>query len=380
MKTKTLADITLTLFFTGGISLKTWSDVGNLNRELELYNQLAQDLKAVNIVSYGEKRDREYAKHLGAINLLSTTWHNSPTRTILHLLSKHLAQIYGSDILKTNQIPGSEIPIWLKKHMGKKLIVRCGYLHSYFIKKQSRDQKTINDAIRLEKNAFSYADMGIVTTSWQRELVIKLYAIDPAKITVIPNYVVTDAFKPDPETKKEYDLIFVGRAGRQKNLGNLLKAIHYLKTKNRVLSLLMVGGCCNDTDIKELVNQYALNVTFKGNIPNFNLPHIINQAKAFILPSYYEGHPKVLLEAMSCGIPCIGSDVTGIREDIDHMKTGYLCETDYKSIATAIDTVLSDDSLQRTMGKNAREHILKKYSIDKIVKLELEVIQAVIAK
>lgn len=377
---ETLDDTTLTLFFTGGISLKTWSEVGNFNRELELYKRLAQDLKAVNIVTYGGKRDREYAKHLGTINLFSTTWHNSPTGTILHLLSKHLPQIYGSDILKTNQIPGSEIPIWLKKHMGKKLIVRCGYLHSYFIKKQSRDQKRINDAIQLEKNAFTYADMGIVTTSWQRELVIKLCAIDPTKITVIPNYVVTDAFKPDPETKKEYDLIFVGRAGRQKNLDNLLKAIQYLKTKNRNVSLLMVGGCCYDTELKELVNQYALNVTFKGNVPNSDLPHIINHAKAFILPSYYEGHPKVLLEAMSCGIPCIGSDVTGIREDIAHMKTGYLCETDYESIATAIDTVLSDDSLQRTMGKNAREHILKKYGIDKIVKMELEVIQAVIAK
>ena len=222
--------------------------------------------------------------------------------------------------------------------------------------------------------------MGILTTSWQRELVIQQYNIDPGEINVIPNYVVTDVFKPDREPKKEYDLIFAGRAGRQKNLCNLLKAVQYLKTKNRSVSLLMVGGCCYDNKINETVTHYDLDVTFRGNIPNFELPHVLNHAKAFILPSYYEGHPKVLLEAMSCGIPCIGSDVTGIREDIDHMKTGYLCETDYKSIANGIDTVLSDDSLQRTIGKNAREYILKRYSIDKIVKRELEVIKAVIAK
>lgn len=380
MKDKILEDTTLTLFFTGGVSLKTWAEVGNLDRELEIYKRLSKKLKEVNMVTYGGKRDRVYAKNLEEINLLSTAWHNNPKLTVLHLLLKYSPQIYRSDILKTNQIPGSEIPIWIKKHFDKKLIVRCGYLHSHFIKNQSNDQKAINDAIQLEKKAFSSADMGIVTSSWQRDIVIKQHNIEPAKIKVIPNYVVTDVFKPHHEIQKKYDLIFVGRAGNQKNIGNLLKAIHYLKTKNRSVSLLMVGGCCYDNEIKETVNHYALDVTFKGNVSNFDLPHVLNQAKVFILPSYYEGHPKTLLEAMSCGLPCIGSDVTGIREDIEHIKTGYLCKTDYESIANAMEIILSDESLQKTIGKNAREYILKKYSIDQILKMELDVIQEVIAK
>ena len=77
------------------------------------------------------------------------------------------------------------------------------------------------------------------------------------------------------------------------------------------------------------------------------MPYVLNQAKVFILPSYYEGHSKALLEAMSCELPCVGSDVVGIKEDIQYMETGYLCETDYKSIANAIETVLSDDLLQK---------------------------------
>ena len=377
-----IPNTSLTLFITGGVSLKTCASVGYLNRDLEIYKRLSKELKEVNMVTYGGKKDREYAKNLEEINFLSTSWYNNPKLTILHLLLKYLPQIYRSDILKTNQIIGSEIPIWIKKHFGKKLIVRCGYLHSYFIKNQSKDQKIINDAIQLEKKAFSSADMGIVSSSWQRDIVIKQHNVEPAKIKVIPNYVVTDVFKPHPEVQKKYDLIFVGRAGNQKNIGNLLKAIHYLnlKTKNRSVSLLMVGGCCYDSEIKEISNHYALDVTFKGNIPNFDLPHVLNQARVFILPSYYEGHPKVLLEAMSCGLPCIGSDVTGIREDIEHIKTGYLCNTDYESIANAIGTVLFDEPLQKTIGKNAREYILKKYTIDQILKMELDVIQGVIAK
>ena len=375
-----ILNTSLTLFFTGGVSLKTWAEVGNLEREIELYKRLSEKLKDVNMVAYGGKGDRVYAKDLGEINLLSTTWHNSPKLTLLHLLLKYLPQIYKSDVLKTNQILGSEIPIWVKEHFGKKLIVRCGYLHSYFIKNQSKDQKAINEAIQLEKKAFSCADVGIVTSSWQRDIVIKQYNIEPAKIKVIPNYVVTDVFKPHPEIQKKYDLIFVGRSGNQKNINNLLKAIQYLKTKNKNISLIMIGGCCDNNEIREIVNQYRLNVTYKGNISNFELPYVLNQAKVFILPSYYEGHPKTLLEAMSCGLPCVGSDVVGIKEDIQHMETGYLCKTDCKSIANALKTVLFDETLRKKIGENAREYILKKYSIDKILKMELEVIQEVVAK
>ena len=373
------SDKILTLFFTGGVSLKTWAEVGNIDRELEIYKRLSKKVKEINIVTYGGKRDRIYAKNLGEINLLSIKWYNNPKRTILHLLLKYLPQIYKSDILKTNQIPGSEIPIWIKKHFNKKLIVRCGYLHSYVIKNQLKDQKTINEAIQLEKKAFSCADIGVVTSSWQRDIIIKEYNIKPEKIRVIPNYVITDIFKPHPEIEKKYDLIFVGRSGSEKNINNLLKAIQYLKTKNKNISLIMIGGCCDNNEIREIVNQYRLNVTYKGNISNFELPCVLNQAKVFILPSYYEGHPKALLEAMSCELPCIGSDVTGIKEDIQHMETGYLCKTDYKSIANAIETVLSDDLLQKKIGKNAREYILKKYSIDRILEMELNVIQEVIS-
>ncbi|MCD4742137.1 MAG: glycosyltransferase family 4 protein, partial [Desulfobacteraceae bacterium] len=259
-----------------------------------------KELKEINFITYGGKRDKSFAKDLKGINVLSTTWHNSPKWTISHLLLKYSPQIYKSDIIKTNQIPGSEIPIWIKKYFNKKLIIRCGYLYSYFIKNQSNNQKVINDAIQLEKKAFIFADIGIVTSSWQRDVIIQQYDIEPAKIKIIPNYVVTDIFKPNSEIKKKYDLIFIGRADNQKNLSNLLKAINLLKTRNKNVSLLMVGGCCYDKKIKEIANHYVLDVTFKGKIQNFYLPSILNHSRIFILPSYYEGHPKALLEAMSC--------------------------------------------------------------------------------
>jgi len=372
---------TLTLFFTGGVSLKTWEEVGNLDREIELYKRLSNNLKKVNIVTYGGSQDRLYSNRLGAIKLLPLIWYKRRKLTIFHLMMKHYSEIRNTDILKTNQILGSDIPIWFKEKFGKKLIVRCGYLYSYVVKKRTKNEEKINNAVQIEKKAFSSADIGIVSSPWQRDIVITQYNIEPSKIKVIPNYVVSDVFKPDSEIQKKYDLIFVGRDDKQKNLDNLLKAIQYIKTKKNNMSLLMVGDFFrdNDSNVKDIVERYNLDVTFKNNIPNFDLPNTLNQAKVFILPSYYEGHPKVLLEAMSCGMPCIGTKVRGI-EDIEHMKTGYLCDTNYESIANAIETVSSNESLQMTIGKNAREFILKKYALDRILEMELDVIRELIAR
>ena len=141
----------------------------------------------------------------------------------------------------------------------------------------------------------------------------------------------------------------------------------------------MVGKCCYDNNILKLITEYGLDVTLRGTVPNFELSRILNQARLFILPSYYEGHPKALLEAMSCGLPCIGTDVTGIREDIDHLVTGYLCKTDFESIAEALDVLISDEILQAKLGRNARNYILENYSLDKIIQQELDVIKEVLA-
>ncbi len=370
-------DTNLTLFFTAGLGLKTWAKLGILGREVELYKRLSKKLKAVNFVTYGGKQDKDYSEGLGTIKLLATGWHKMPALTANLLLLKHRQELKETDVLKTNQIQGSEIAIRLKKRLGKKLIVRCGYLHSQFIRKQTENSGNIRKAARLEKEAFASADAGIVTSERDKAYVVENHKIEQEKIKVVPNYVVTDVFKPFPNAKKEYDLAFVGRAGKQKNLENLLKAIKRLKAGGKPVSMIMAGGCCADSKIRELVKRYGLNLTFKDSVPNFDLPLALSQATAFILPSHYEGHPKALLEAMSCGMPCIGTDVEGIREDLEHMKTGYLCGTDCKSIGAAIENVLSDEALQRKMGASARKHILKNYQVNTALEKELKAIQEV---
>ena len=374
-----LSDITLTLFFTGGVGLKTWVQVGNLEREITIYQRLAKCLKAVNFVTYGGRADYRYAHSLENISLYPISWRGSMLIKLVHLLIRHWPMLMRSDILKTNQIRGSEIPIWLKKYLGKKLVVRCGYLYSVFAERYVNNGKVIAAAYRLERNAFEAADICVVPTARDRDRVVEKHSIPKKKIRVVPNYVDVNSFRPFREAREIlFDLVFVGRSGLQKNLLSLLEALAKLKRRNKKVRLLMIGNCSSDSKLIEIAEDKQLSVEFIGNVPNNQLPNYLNQATAFIIPSNYEGHPKALLEAMSCALPCIGADVEGIRDEIKHKETGYLCSTDSESIADAIQKLLADKSLQHEMGGNARRYIEENYSLERVLEMELDVIREVI--
>lgn len=370
-----ISDASLSLFFTSRVGLKTWDEIGSLDREVEIYRRLTRHLRSVEFVTYGGAEDRGYSGRLSGIGIMPVKWHTLNLSTIAHLLLKHYSRIRDTRVMKTNQIRGSEIPIWLKEKLDKKLIVRCGYLPSYFARMCKERDKSFR---KLEGTAFNAADIGVVTTKWQREIVLQEYGVEPDKVRVIPNYVLTDVFKPDGGAEKKYDLVFVGRGGKQKNLDSLFRALKQMNRAGKKVSLLLVGSCCGDQAVVDTVSRLGLKVECAGNVPTVKLPGFLNQARAFILPSLYEGHPKSLLEAMSCGLPCIGSDVQGIREDIEHMMTGYLCGADSAGITEAVETVLADESLRGTLGDKAMEYV-KRYSVDEVMRMELDVIREVLA-
>lgn len=122
-----------------------------------------------------------------------------------------------------------------------------------------------------------------------------------------------------------------------------------------------------------------LTVRFHGNIPNSQLASAIAKSDLFVFPSSYENHPKALLEAMSCGLPCIGSNVEGIKELIVHGETGYLCDVEYQSISSAIEMLISNDALRLRIGKNARSYIVENFSLDRVFKMELDILNEVIS-
>ncbi len=366
----TLAQTTLTLFFTRRASLYHWDQVGSLDREVALYHHLAADMQTVNFITYGGQNDQAYADTLAPICVLSTPAKLPVFASQILLQQAYAETLNQSDIFKTNQIPGSEVAVWAKQKYNKKLITRCGYLYGLFMDAHTKNTWRVKRAYQIERAAFQQANVGVVTSERDRQWVMEHYALSAEKIHCIPNFVVTDVFRPLPETEKQYDLVCVSKASPQKNIPTLLEAMASLKQRGQAISLLLIGSAAQDEALNQQIEALQLDVTRLKRVANFELPTYLNQARCFILPSLYEGHPKALLEAMSCGCACIGSNVEGIKEDIQHEQTGYLCEPNTTALAQAIDLLLNDSTAQRQLGQNARQYIISQYSLDAILQLE----------
>jgi len=364
----------LVLFFTRGVSLRTWSMVGMLDREVALYNYLGKKGFQVSFVTYGDSSDLSYSGRLGDIRILCNE-SNLPPGLYENLLFAVHGQILGSaHIIKTNQTYGSETALWAARFFRKPFIARCGYMWSNNASREhGQDSFEASEARRVEKKVFSAADRIVVTTETMLSDVVNRIRSAVSRVTVIPNYVDTDVFRPYGKDRDPNTLLFIGRIAPEKNLDALLEAILPLNVK-----LVLIGEGRLRAELQRRFSALNGRVTWEGNVSNSELPAYLNRVGLFVLPSLYEGHPKALLEAMACGVPVIGADSPGIRDLISHSETGYLCGTDYLSIRKAIEYLLSNPNLCTEMGKNARNYVVRNYSLKRIGELELSVLKELV--
>ena len=124
---------------------------------------------------------------------------------------------------------------------------------------------------------------------------------------------------------------------------------------------------------------------FLGWLDPAGLPAAYESASLLLLPSYVEGHSNVILEALAAGLPCVASDVPGIRETITDGREGILIPPrDPDALARAAARALADAETWRSMSRNARARAAE-FSWDKIaaeyeaVLLRAETDKAVIA-
>ncbi len=339
-----------------------------LDREVSLYRSLRPHMQNIAFVTYGDAEDLRYADSLEDINVvcnrygLSQRWYASLLPLLYPLLLR------GPSIIKSNQLPGAEVALKVAKLFGRKFIARCGYLHSDFMERiHGAKSVEAKRARELEEKVFTNADRVVVTTPIMSNTVKEHYQLPEERVRVIPNYVQCDLFSPNQSGRcSTRQICFVGRLDEQKNLFALLKAI-----KGLDVELAIVGSGPLGERLQEEVSMNRLPVRFLGNVLHQRLPEILNSSALFILPSLYEGHPKVLLEAMACGVPVIGTDVPGIRELIYHRETGYLCGTSAEEIREAIVIVLSDKDLCTRMGSNARRFVVENFTLEQILEMEL---------
>ena len=95
----------------------------------------------------------------------------------------------------------------------------------------------------------------------------------------------------------------------------------------------------------------------------------------FAIVSSWEGHPKALIEAMACGMPCIGVESPGIQNVIKHRSTGLLVKATVPSIKEAIKELLNDSEFRSNLSRETYKYITDKFSFDACFSKEYAIVQ-----
>jgi len=194
------------------------------------------------------------------------------------------------------------------------------------------------------------------------------------KIDVIYHGVDITKFKIiDKHTERDFiHFICVARLVKFKRIDVLLRAYKIFLQKNQLKSQLTIIGTGY---LKETLIQLSIelgiydNVKFRGYVSNEEIPDFLNDADIFTLPTVYDSFGIVFIEAMACGLPCIGAKSAGVPEVVRDNFTGLLAEPDDEvSFAECMIKLANNNELRRKLGKNAHHTIINSYSWDHIVK------------
>lgn len=190
--------------------------------------------------------------------------------------------------------------------------------------------------------------------------------------------------KFDYINKREKVIVNVGRVNRDtKRQHLLLLAFARIKEKFSDWKIKIYGDFLLDKkyieELKHIVKDKNLedNVEFCGTVKDINC--ILSKASIFAFPSSHEGFSLALAEAMSAGIPCVGyKSAPGVNNLIKNGYNGYLVEDGIEPFAMALEKLMENETLRRTMGFNARKE-MQQYSPeviwDKWEKLIYEVVK-----
>ena len=194
-------------------------------------------------------------------------------------------------------------------------------------------------------------------------------AADPISVTVIPNGIDTDRYCPDAQqegiTNEPLHLLVVGRFHRQKMIPETIRWLAQAK----YLGIKFLVSIIGDGPERDTVNATILEknmaevVSLKGWLGKDELLQQYQQADCYLNLSSYEGMPNTVLEAMSCGLPIIASDIPPHQSLVKNEVTGYLVDLDQlDKLGCRLAELAADGHRTRLMGSAARERALTCYS------------------
>lgn len=245
------------------------------------------------------------------------------------------------------------------KKFGIKIILHHhgAEFESFYANLSNRNKKFVNKTLES-------VDLNIVLS--QRLIPTIKNKAPHAKVSVLYNAVPT--LKNNPYTIRSHNCLFLGRLGQRKGIYDLLEAIQQIDTE---LPSDIKFYLCGDGEIdrvKEKITYLKIThrIAYVGWLDDFQKKQVFKSTAVSILPSYNEGLPMSILEAMSFGIPVISTNIASIPEVVFSGINGYLIQPgDIKSLGNNIIQLMENDSKRYAMSNKAFAFISNSFSLNR---------------
>jgi len=259
------------------------------------------------------------------------------------------------------------IMVWLSKIFGAKPLIfpRAGNLINQ-VEKYPFFKRII-------KFLFSKAIFLAQGENWKLFALQKL-DISTKRIKILHNWTATEEFLSIGESRKnesQHDVVnflFVGWLEKEKGVLEILNSIKILKDKNHSLFFTFIGNGKLMKTAKDYIAKNKLKdfVTFEGWKPNNQLNEHYKSADVFVLPSWAEGMPNALIEALSCGLASITTNVGMIPNYLkDNHNALLINPKSTEELSTAMEKLTIDKNLKLKLSKNAYKLAIKYFSTEK---------------
>lgn len=238
--------------------------------------------------------------------------------------------------------------------------------------RNTSQQNTVKEKIRFK--LFEFADFVVPNSFSQERFILSHYPRLTTKVVTIPNFVDIDYFVPSIHEKKTVpEIVVAASIWPPKNTVGFIKAISILKQKRVRFHVSWYGKSVSNSEYFDecmrLIADYGISEYVELKEKTQDIRSKYQEADFFCLPSFYEGTPNVICEAMSCGLPIACSDVCDNGVYVHEDENGFLFDPySVENIATALEKMVTMPiDKYRVYCSRSREVAEKKLSKERFV-------------
>lgn len=192
-------------------------------------------------------------------------------------------------------------------------------------------------------------------------------AADWGKLKIVHCGVDTRRLFPVATRARAEKMLYTGRLSVEKGLSVLFESLKLLRDAGRNFELTLVGDGADRDKLQALAREIAIDrhLVFAGYRSQEEVGEYLRRSDIFILPSFAEGVPVSLMEAMATGIPVVATNVGGVAELVESERTGLLVPpADSAALAQAIARYQDDHELRLRVVSHGRERVIQQFNIE----------------